>query len=199
MSKEQWNISFSNKEFVYGEIANEFIQEKSKTIPAHSNVVCLAEGEGRNAVYLTKLGHDVTAYDQSEIGLEKAQLLASENDVEMKTVVMDLTKESVPIHTFDAGVLVFGHVPKDDQPFLLENLIQSVKPGGRVMFEVYSEKQLSYHTGGPGNIDLLYHPVQILSMIEPYICEHFYYGEVVRHEGSRHTGTCHVIQVVLRV
>ena len=68
MSKQHWDDSYSDKEFVYGEKENIFINEQSSIIPNHSKVGCFAEGEGRNAVYLAKLGHEVTAYDQSWVG-----------------------------------------------------------------------------------------------------------------------------------
>src|SRR5690625_6874550 len=90
--------------------------------------------------------------------------------------------------------MVFGHVPKQDQPFFIENIIASVKPGGHVLFEVYSEAQLDYQTGGPPSVDMLYHPETVLSWVDPYKCLHFYYGEAERHEGKRHHGRCHVIQ-----
>lgn len=111
---------------------------------------------------------------------------------------MDLTHEHVPAKTYDVAAMVFGHVPKSDQAFFINNMIQAVKPDGYVLFEVYSEAQLSYKTGGPPVIENLYNPVDLLKIIEPYQCLHFYYGEVERHEGTGHTGLGHVIQVVLK-
>ena len=153
MSKEHWNKSFSDEDFVYGIIENVFINNMSDHIPRQSKVACFAEGEGRNAVYLAKLGHDVTAYDQSTVGLKKMQNLASQNNVTVDAVEVDLTKEKVKSNRYDAAVMVFGHVPKTDQQFLMDNIVESVKPGGYIMFEVYSEAQLDYQTGGPQSID----------------------------------------------
>lgn len=198
MSKEHWDNSFSDENFVYGEKENIFINNKSIIIPAHSKVVCFAEGEGRNAVYLAKLGHDVTTYDQSIIGLGKTKTLASQNNVEVETMEMDLTKEKIKPNQYDAAIMVFGHVPKEDQPFLMESMIGSVKPGGYILFEVYSEAQLAYLTGGPTSVDLLYNPADILHWIKDYKCIHFYYGEAERNEGKRHAGLGHVIQVVIK-
>ena len=198
MSKEHWDNSFSDKVFVYGENENVFINNKSDVIPPHSKVGCFAEGEGRNAVYLAKLGHDITSYDQSVIGLEKTKDLASQNNVDVETVEIDLTKEKVETNQYDAAIMVFGHVPKQDQQFLMESMIGSVKPGGYVIFEVYSEAQMAYKTGGPGSVDMLYHPVDILNWIKNYKCIHFYYGEAERSEGKRHSGLGHVIQVVIK-
>ncbi|AWI11496.1 SAM-dependent methyltransferase [Caldibacillus thermoamylovorans] len=198
MSKEHWDKSFSDKDFVYGEKENQFIHDMSEIIPAHSKVGCFAEGEGRNAVYLAKLGHDVIAYDQSLIGLEKTKTLATKNKVVVETVAMDLTKEKVQDNQFDTSIMVFGHVPKKDQKFLIKNLVDSVKPGGYVIFEVYSEDQIKYQTGGPQSLDMLYNPIEVLEWIKNYHCIHFYYGEVTRNEGKRHVGLGHVIQVVIK-
>ncbi len=198
MSKEHWDKSFSDKNFVYGEKENKFIHDMSEIIPVQSKVGCFAEGEGRNAVYLAKLGHDVTAYDQSVIGLKKTDALARKNNVTVETVAIDLTKEKVQNNQFDATIMVFGHVPKNNQQFLIKNMIDSVKFGGYVIFEVYSEDQLKYQTGGPQSIDMLYNPTEVLGWIKNYQCIHFYYGEVIRNEGKRHAGLGHVIQVVIK-
>lgn len=194
-----WDERFSSEEFMYGEMANAFIIEKSSLILDQAKVACFAEGEGRNAVFLAKGGRDVTAYDQSVVGLEKANKLATNNEVHIQTIAKDLTKERVHEHVYDAAILVFGHVLKKDQAFFINNLIRSVKPGGYVMFEVYSEEQIAYKTGGPGTKEALYDPQDILDLIKPYDCVHFYYGEAERHEGPQHTGKCHVIQGVIRV
>lgn len=198
MSKEHWDNSFSDKDFVYGEGENVFINNQSHIIPVHSKVACFAEGEGRNAIYLAQLGHNVTTYDQSVVGLEKTKTLASQNNVEVETIEMDLTKEKVKSNQYDAAIMVFGHVPKEGQQFLMESMIDAVKPGGHIIFEVYSEAQLAYKTGGPQSVNMLYNPTDILHWIENYKCIHFYYGEAERNEGKRHTGLGHVIQVVIK-
>lgn len=198
MSKNKWDERFSKEGYFYGKKPNEFIREKSSLIPEKSKVGCFAEGEGRNAVYLATLGHDVTSYDQATAGLRKTEQLAAEHEVYVKTVQKDLIAEKVPANTFDAAVMVFGHVPGESQAKFIQNIIGSVKPGGHVLFEVYSKEQFDYKTGGPPVLDNLYDPIDILNWINPYKCLHFYYGEAERIEGSGHTGTGHVIQVILR-
>lgn len=198
MSKEHWNQSFSEKEYVYGVKANEFIKRMSHTIPEHSKIGCFAEGEGRNAVYLAKLGHDVTAYDQSSVGLKKTKQLAQLNNVNVHTVETDLVKEKVKTSQYDAAIMVFGHVEKQNQQFFIENIVGSVKPCGYIIFEVYSEDQLMYETGGPKTVERLYDPEDIIKWVKHHKCSHFYYGEAERHEGKRHSGLCHVIQVAFK-
>ncbi|MDO9180804.1 MAG: hypothetical protein Q7U04_00280, partial [Bacteriovorax sp.] len=71
-----WNDRYKSEEFFYGEAPNDFLKQVASSIPPKSKILCLAEGEGRNAVYLAILGHEVTAVDQSVVGLEKLQSLA---------------------------------------------------------------------------------------------------------------------------
>lgn len=198
MTKNHWDERFSSEEYIYGREANDFIEQMNEFIPAHSVVACLAEGEGRNAVFLAQRGHKITTYDQSEVGLGKTRQLAEQNNVKVETVLMDLTKERVPKEEYDAAILVFGHVSKKNQPYLIQNLLGSVKLGGHVIFEVYSEEQINYKTGGPNYVDALYNPATILDLVNDHKVLHFYYGEAERHEGKNHTGLCHVIQVVLQ-
>jgi cyclopropane fatty-acyl-phospholipid synthase-like methyltransferase len=198
MSKEMWDKNFDQYEYIYGSEPNAFIKEKAFLLKKRSTTACFAEGEGRNAVYLAGKGHTVTAYDQSFVGLEKAKKLARESGVTIETVTADLTKEAPPEETYDSAVMVFGHVPRKSQQFLFENMMQSLKPGGLLLVEVYSESQLSYNTGGPPSADLLYDPVEVLQWIRPHFCPYFYCGEVDRVEGTKHTGTGHVIQAVVK-
>src|SRR5699024_3649695 len=121
----------------------------SKIIPEQSRVGCFAEGEGRNAVYLAKLGHQVTAYDQSTMGLDKTEDLAHKNDVQVETIAMDLTNEKVPTIQCDAAIVVCRHVLKDSQSFLLLSMIASVTPSVYILIDLYSENNLSSDTCGP--------------------------------------------------
>lgn len=198
MSKDKWDKQFSSSPFTYGKTVNQFIKANSGLFADKSHIACFAEGEGRNAVYLAQQEHQVTAFDYSFVGLQNAHLLASENGVKLKTVVADLTLSMERTEQFDAAIMVFGHVAKKKQAAFIENLIHTVKPNGYVMFEVYSETQINYDTGGPGNLTALYNPRDVLKWIEPYHCKHFYYGEANREEGYRHTGIGHVIQVIIQ-
>jgi len=194
MSKEMWDQRFSEQNYAYGKQPNAFIKDINERLPKDSKVGCFAEGEGRNGVYLAKMGHDVTILDQSDQGLNKALQLAKKEGVSIETVQGDLTEMEMESDQFDAAVMVFGHVPKQDQSFLMEQMIRSVKPGGHVLFEVYSEAQLSYGTGGPKSMEMLYAAEDVLDWIKDYKCLHFYYGEAERNEGERHKGIGHVIQ-----
>ncbi|SFE83753.1 class I SAM-dependent methyltransferase [Alteribacillus iranensis] len=194
---KHWDERFGREEYVYGVTPNLFIQEQAHRLTESSTVAAFAEGEGRNAVYLASQGHHVTAYDYSVNGLQKTTQLAERENVRIETIQKDLVADTIPQETFDAAIMVFGHFMKEDQQLVLEKVISSVKPGGIIMFEVYSEKQLEYQTGGPKMKDMLYDPHDILTWTKDYKVLHFFYGEQHREEGLFHTGLGHVIQGVI--
>src|SRR5699024_2106326 len=173
--KNKWDESCAKEEFVYGVNPNLFIEAEAKRFKSKSNIACLAEGEGRNAVYLARQGDDVTAYDISNVGLDKASRLAESNGVCSQTKQMDLINDGLPENTYDHAVLVFGHVHKDNQTTLINSLINTVKKGGLFMFEVYSNAQLNYNTGVHGNLDYLYDTITIFVIIVLSVFFLFYF------------------------
>lgn len=192
-----WNERFNTTEYMYGEEPNAFIEAFSFQLEGLKSVAAFAEGEGRNAVFLAKLGHDVTTFDYAESGVRKTMQLAEKNSVEVKTVQVDLLEGSVPTEQFDAAIMVFGHFPKENQRLVFEKIVNSVKPGGKIMMELYSKNQLDYQTGGPKKLEMLYKPQDLLDWCEDYKILHFFVGEQTRQEGTLHTGLAHVIQLII--
>src|SRR5699024_1096225 len=118
-----------------------------------SKIACLAEGEGRNAVHLARLGHDITAYDVSEVGLEKSAKLAQTNNVSIETEKLNLIEEDLLHEHYDNAILIYGHVHNNDQPRRMNNMIPTLNQDGLMMVEVYSIEQINYSTGRPGKKD----------------------------------------------
>ncbi|WP_079509283.1 class I SAM-dependent methyltransferase [Mesobacillus jeotgali] len=193
-----WHARFGSEHYVYGEEPNQFVKEQSYRLEKGSKIAAFAEGEGRNAVYLARQGHEVTAYDYAENGLNKTEALAERYDVKVSTVLKDLIHDSVPVEEFDAAIMVFGHFRKNDQKNIFGKLVSTVKPGGIILLEVYSEDQVHYGTGGPKTVEMLYDPSDVLEWIKGHKNLHFFYGEQERVEGELHTGTGHVIQVIIK-
>ncbi|MDQ0411863.1 class I SAM-dependent methyltransferase [Mesobacillus stamsii] len=193
-----WHERFGSDQYIYGEEPNQFIREQFHRLKKGSSIVAFAEGEGRNAVFIARQGHHVTAYDYAENGLSKTEALAKRYEVKLSTELKDLTRDSVPVEEFEAAFMVFGHFSKNDQKNVINKLISTVKPEGIIMFEVYSEDQVKYGTGGPKSVDMLYNPFDVLQWIKDYHVIHFFYGEQERVEGELHRGTGHVIQVIIK-
>src|SRR4051812_29040871 len=110
MNANFWNDRYSSSGYVYGTVPNEFIAEIADRIPA-GPVLCLAEGEGRNAVFLAGRGHDVTAVDQSPVGLAKAQQLAAKQGRVIRTIAADLSTFPIEPNAWAGIVTTFGHLP----------------------------------------------------------------------------------------
>jgi 2-polyprenyl-3-methyl-5-hydroxy-6-metoxy-1,4-benzoquinol methylase len=193
----QWHERFGSEKYVYGEEPNQFIEAQAYRLEKEKNIAAFAEGEGRNAVYLARKGHKVTAYDYALNGLKKTEALAKRYDVKIRTEQKDLIHDSIPAEEFDGAIMVFGHFEKNNQKIVFDKLVSAVKPGGIIMVEVYSEDQVRYGTGGPKTVDMLYDPSDLLKWIKGYKVQHFFYGEQERVEGELHTGVGHVVQVII--
>lgn len=194
----KWHERFDTEEYIYGEEPNSFIKSEAGRLRDCPAVVCFAEGEGRNAVFLAKKGHKVTALDYAESGLQKTQKLAEKNQVKVETKRANLLEYEAEADQFDAAVMVFGHFYGQDQRNVFEKLLKAVKPGGIIMLEVYSKEQIEYGTGGPPDVEMLYDPQDMLEWSRGHHIIHFFYGEQIREEGILHTGKAHVIQLVLK-
>ncbi|MFC4597268.1 class I SAM-dependent methyltransferase [Cohnella hongkongensis] len=192
-----WDERFSADVYVYGEEANLFIQETTLFIPPKSKVAAYAEGEGRNAVFLARQGHEVTAYDYALTGLRKTEALAAKHGVRVHTAQADLIEDELPVESYDAAVMVFGHFPREVQYQVLDKIIGSVKPGGRLLMEVYEEEQINCDTGGPREVAWLYSATELLAWCKRQRIKHFFTGEAERTEGLYHSGNCYVVQVVV--
>jgi SAM-dependent methyltransferase len=191
-----WNERYASEEFAYGTEPNAFLVQHAKMLTGP--VLSLAEGEGRNAVYLASLGLDVLGVDGSDVGLAKAQKLAASRGVSIRTEVADLATFEPPANSFGAVVSIFAHLPRAVRKRLYPLVARSLKPGGIVLFESYSKAQLSRNTGGPKDPDLLL----ALGDLETEIpnCTPLLSQEIEREirEGRFHTGLASVVQFIAR-
>lgn len=193
--KEFWNERYAETTFAYGLEANDFL--KAQPISSGLKVLCLAEGEGRNGVYLAKLGNEVTCVDYSEAGLEKTQTLAKQNGVEVTCVCADLGQMNLQAETWDLIVGIFAHFPKSVKEHIWPQVYDALKPGGQLIIEVYDQEQLRFGTGGPQHADLLY-SVDELELLFSTNFQFIQIEKVYRevHEGTYHNGASATLQVI---
>lgn len=191
-----WNERYEDEKYVYGTAPNVFLREIQPSLPVSGEVLTIAEGEGRNAVFLAEQGLDVTAWDLAESGLEKVNKLAKKQGVRVKTELVDLAEVTWQQKQWDEIVCIFGHFPGDTRMKTLKGVKEAVKPGGYFVAEVYSTHQLPYQSGGPKDLDFLYQPEEFLREFSDWRIIHFFLGEVTRQEGDLHNGLSHVIQFV---
>jgi 2-polyprenyl-3-methyl-5-hydroxy-6-metoxy-1,4-benzoquinol methylase len=190
-----WDQRYNTADYVYGTRPNDFLADVAGRIP-QGRVLCIAEGEGRNAVYLAQLGHEVVAVDASAVGMRKAQKLAQDRGVAIETVVADLADYEIGQNSFDAIVSIFAHVPPAIRGPLHRRIVSGLKPGGMLILEAYTPDQIAYGTGGPPVAEL----TMTLRALEDELrgLEFTHAAELCRDvvEGSLHTGTGAVVQVV---
>ncbi|MFD1065471.1 class I SAM-dependent methyltransferase [Oceanobacillus locisalsi] len=191
-----WDKKFNTNEYVYGKAPNEFLKEMHNKHHFSGEALAIAEGEGRNAVFLAEEGLDVTAWDSSKEGIKKMQNLADERKVHVDTENIDLNQADWAENKWDEVVCIYGHFHSELRHNVLENVKRSIKPGGYYVSEVYSMYQIPYQSGGPQDEDMLYTPQEILEAFRDWKIIHFFMGEVERNEGKFHSGTGHIIQIV---
>ncbi|MEK4119311.1 methyltransferase domain-containing protein [Paenibacillus sp. FSL W8-0919] len=189
-----WNERFQGEEYVYGTEPNAFVVDMQNRLSLTGQTLAIAEGEGRNAVYLAEQGHDVTVWDYAEAGLNKANKLAKEKGVKIAARLQDLEDAAWTPDQWDQIVCIFGHFPKALRLRTLRGVKEAVKPGGYFITEVYSMNQIPYQSGGPQEMDMLYEPEDFLRSFADWRIIHFFMGEVHRSEGALHQGLSHVIQ-----
>ena len=190
-----WDERYLEPGFVYGTDPNEFLVSVVHRIP-HGKILSLAEGEGRNAVYLASLGYQVTGVDGSEVGLRKAVELARERGVSITTIHADLGEFEIEPEQWDGVIACYCHLPSDIRIPLHRAAVRGLKPGGIFVLEAFSKEQLAYNTGGPQSLDMLMSLDELTQELAGLEFVHAVRIERGVREGSRHTGLASVVQVM---
>lgn len=152
-----WNQRYSGDEFFYGTAPNAFLTSQAHWFTPGQSVLAVADGEGRNGVWLARQGLDVTAVDFSPVAVEKARRLADQNGVAVRHEIGDLFAMDWPESSFDAIVAIFIQFVGPAQRRVLHDLMKkSLKPGGQLILQGYRPSQLEYKTGGPSSAENLY-------------------------------------------
>ena len=196
MNQINWDDRYSDKEFIYGTEPNAFLAEHASQL--RGPVLSIAEGEGRNAVFLASLGLHVIGVDGSHVGLRKAQELASLKGVTIQTEVADLANYHPTANSYGSVISISAHLPGKLRNRLYPLIEQSLLPNGLFLLEAYSENQILRNTGGPKDIDMLMSVSKIeheFPNLEPLLLL-----ETDREvfEGKHHTGLASVVQFIGR-
>jgi SAM-dependent methyltransferase len=192
-----WNERYAGADYFYGTTPNDFLVSVAAEIPA-GPVLCLAEGEGRNAIFLASRGHAVTAVDQSEAGLAKARALAQQRGVPLTAVAADLAEFAIAPSAWAGIVAIFMHLPPALRRTVLSRAAAGLRPGSVFVMEAYRPAQLGYGTGGPRDVMLLPTLAELRAELGDL---DFSIGREIERdvrEGGGHTGMSAVVQVLAR-
>jgi SAM-dependent methyltransferase len=196
---ERWQSRFDTAQYVFGTAPNYFLAACKKLLPRSGKVLAVADGEGRNGVWLAEQGLDVISLDFSEAAQAKAAALAKERGVKIELVHGDVHAWDYPQDAFDVVVEIFTQFSTPvERPRKWAGMRKSLKPGGLLIVQGYTPKQLEYGTGGPKQVENLY----TRAMLEQAFGD-FHDLTIVEegremHEGDAHGGMSAVINLTGR-
>lgn len=192
-----WDKRYSQAEYAYGKSPNSFLKQHVARLNV-GRTLCLADGEGRNSVFLAEHDHDVLAVDQSAVGMRKAQQLAEERSVSIETVVADLADFTIAENSWDNIVSIFCHLPVALRKQVHGSVVRGLKSGGILLLEAYTPAQIALGTGGPAVEEMM----MTLALLQDELqgLEFLHAEEKQREvaEGLYHNGTGAVVQLIAR-
>ena len=195
----QWNARYASAEYVFGREPNAFLVREVNRLPRMARILCVADGEGRNGVWLAKQGFDVHAIDISEVGLAKAQLLAAEAKVSIQFELADVLAWPWPTAAYDAVVATFiQFVGPGDRSRLFSMMRQALRPGGLLLLHGYRPEQVALGTGGPPQLENMYVESLLRAEFRDLKIEYLHAYDAVLEEGAGHCGQSALIDFVAR-
>lgn len=195
-----WNERFAKEEFIFGKEPNVYLVDAAQRyLQKNDKVLCIADGEGRNGVWLAKQGMQVEGFDASDVALAKAKQFAMDNQVAVQYVFSDTDSFNWQPNFYDAVIAIFIQFA---DPAMRERIFQktyeSLKTGGIFILQGYTPKQLEYKTGGPSLIDHLYTEELIRNLAKDFEILELTTYEQELSEGPRHTGMSALLGLIAR-
>lgn len=195
-----WNQRYAQAQgLLFGAEPNAWLRDHVDVWPKGARILSVADGEGRNSVWLARQGYSVHAFDISDVGVQKARELASSAGVDVKFDVASCEDYAWPEAAFDGVAAIFIQFADPElRALIFRRIVAALKPGGLLLLQGYTPRQLAYKTGGPGIASHLYTPEQLgreLAALE-FVELREYDADVA--EGSGHHGRSALIGLVAR-
>ena len=194
-----WDERYDRPDYLFGKEPNAFLAGEAHRLQPSSRVLCIADGEGRNGVWLACQGHEVVSMDSSAKGQEKAARLAREAGVSITLEHADIARWDWPEDAFDAVAAIFIQFAGPElRSRIFDGVKRTLRPGGFVLIEGYRPKQLEYGTGGPKVLENLYEAAMLESAFADFEILQLkeYDREVI--EGPGHSGMSALVDLVAR-
>jgi 2-polyprenyl-3-methyl-5-hydroxy-6-metoxy-1,4-benzoquinol methylase len=199
MVQNIWDERYSNNDYFFGTKPNDFVVAQRQLFKAGQSCLAVADGEGRNGVWLAEQGLHVHSVDSSSIALNKARQLATARGVRIHFEQADLTNWQWDEDRFDVVVAIFiQFVGETQREPLFKNILSSLKPGGLLLLQGYTPRQLEYRTGGPSQVENLYTEEMLRVAFSNTDILHLSAHDDVICEGVGHSGMSALIDLVAR-
>jgi len=194
-----WDVRYAGDDYLFGTEPNEFLVACRPLVPDGGRALSVADGEGRNSVWLAGEGFDVDAFDVSPVAVEKARRLAGARGVQVRFAIADAESWSWPVASYDIVAAIFiQFAPPVLRRRIFDRIAHALRPGGLFLLEGYRVEQLAYGTGGPRAVDQLYTEEQLRSELAGLELERMSSYDAAIEEGSGHSGVSALIDVVAR-
>lgn len=196
---QTWDARFSTDDYIFGTAPNAWLAQHRDLLPEDGRVLAVADGEGRNSVWLAQQGMQVDAFDISPVGVSKASKLAQQANVQVNYQVCGADEFDWKPEVYDAVVAIFiQFADPDTRTKLFANMKSVLKPNGLILLQGYTPKQLDYKTGGPPNLDHLYTEELLRDAFGDMTLLKLQAYEAVLREGTQHSGQSALIGLVAR-
>ncbi|MBI2311103.1 MAG: class I SAM-dependent methyltransferase [Betaproteobacteria bacterium] len=194
-----WSERFSGEDYLFGTAPNVFLTTRKHLFRPGQRALSVADGEGRNSVWMASLGLEVTAIELSPVAVEKARKLAAGRGVSLRFVVGSVFDWAWPRQAFDVVAAIFVQfAAPTERARLFRQLIEALAPGGVLILQGYTPKQLEYRTGGPPHAENLYTEALLRESFGDLQILHLHEHEDVIREGKGHNGISALIDLVAR-
>jgi SAM-dependent methyltransferase len=194
-----WDQRFSQAGFLFGTEPNAYLESQRHVFVSGKKALAVADGEGRNSVWLARQGLEVDAFDSSLVGVAKAGQLAQSAAVSVNFKVCDCDSWTWQAQAYDYVVAIFiQFAPPEMRQRLFANIQRTLKPGGYLILQGYTLKQLQYNTGGPGQPDQLYTEELLRSAFAGLEIIDLQAYEAMLDEGTQHRGPSALIGMLGR-
>jgi cyclopropane fatty-acyl-phospholipid synthase-like methyltransferase len=197
--RETWDARFSSDEYIFGTEPNVWLAQHADLFKPGMRVLAVADGEGRNSVWMAQQGLQVDAFDISPVGIEKAKKLAQQQGVEVNFSIHGVEDYPWTTGDYDAVVAIFiQFADPDTRATLFKRMKSALKPDGVILLQGYTPKQLEYKTGGPPNLSHLYTEELLQDAFGDLDVSELTSYEQVLTEGTQHHGQSALIGLVAR-
>lgn len=164
MKAADWDERYGSHELVWGKEPNQFVRQQCERLPV-GRALDLACGEGRNALWLARLGWRVHGADFSAVAIERARALTErEPDLVRERVtweVADITTATLPKHRYDLVLISYVHLGAQHWEPMMAAAAAAVRPTGRFLLVAHDRRNVTEGVGGPQDESLLTTPDEV--------------------------------------